>query len=119
MTDCRGDPRAGGPVRAITPPELPAPLELVALTALMARTTGRPELVVSLATGHGQAPLGGTSVAAPLVTGAVALLWSLFPAAGVAEMRWAVSDAALRRRAVGPPVLDAAGAHRRLAPIPR
>ncbi|MFF1909939.1 S8 family serine peptidase [Kitasatospora sp. NPDC058218] len=97
------------------------PLGYSNLGALTARRglSAPGEGVVSLATGHGQAPVGGTSVAAPLVTGTVALLWSLFPAVGVAEMRWAVSDAALRRRAVVPPVLDAAGAHRRLAAMHR
>lgn len=77
------------------------------------------EGVVSLATGDGQRAIGGTSVSAPLVTGAVALLWSLFPAARVTEIRWAVTDAAVRRRAVVPPVLDASGAYRRLAAMYR
>lgn len=34
--------------------------------------------------------LGGTSAAAPFVTGALALIWSLLPAASAAELRWAI-----------------------------
>ncbi|HJZ75195.1 MAG TPA: S8 family serine peptidase [Vicinamibacterales bacterium] len=59
--------------------------------------------------------LGGTSVAAPFVTGAVALLWSLFPAATAAQIRLAVSGVAARRRlAVVPPLLDGAAAYQEL-----
>jgi subtilisin family serine protease len=51
---------------------------------------------------------GGTSVAAPLVTGAVALLWSEFPTATAAAVKLAVTQAdAPRRASVVPPVLDA------------
>ena len=48
--------------------------------------------------------LGGTSVAAPFVTGAVALLWSAFPAATAVEVKFAVTRVpATRRGAVVPP----------------
>ncbi len=49
---------------------------------------------------------GGTSVAAAFVTGAIALLWSLFPRAKAHELRSAVLYGQ-RRRAVTPPMLDA------------
>ena len=56
--------------------------------------------------------LGGTSVAAPFVTGTIALLWSEFPAATAAQIKLAISQASAPRRAtVVPPLLDAAGAY--------
>src|SRR5439155_27119825 len=52
--------------------------------------------------------LGGTSVAVPFVTGAIALLWSEFPAASAAQIKLAVTQAAMPRRAsVVPPLLNA------------
>lgn len=52
--------------------------------------------------------LGGTSVAVPFVTGAIALLWSEFPGASAAQIKLAVTQAATPRRAsVVPPLLDA------------
>jgi subtilisin family serine protease len=56
--------------------------------------------------------LGGTSVAAPFVTGAIALVWSEFPAATAAEVKLAVTQAHARRRtSVTPPLLDAWAAY--------
>jgi subtilisin family serine protease len=58
---------------------------------------------------------GGTSAAAPFVTGAVALLWSEFPSAVPAAMKFAVTQAHFARRAtVVPPLLDAWGAYQYL-----
>jgi subtilisin family serine protease len=55
---------------------------------------------------------GGTSAAAPFVTGAVALLWSEFPAATGAAVKSAVTQAAtLRRTTVVPPLLDSWAAY--------
>jgi len=55
---------------------------------------------------------GGTSVAAPFVTGAVALLWSEFPAAPAFELLMAVRGTqASRRAAIVPPLLDTWAAH--------
>ena len=56
--------------------------------------------------------LGGTSVAVPFVTGAVALLWSEFPGATAAQIKLAVTQASMMRRtSVVPPLLDAAAAY--------
>jgi subtilisin family serine protease len=52
--------------------------------------------------------LGGTSAAAPFVTGALALAWSQFPAASGAELRLAFMQAHARSRTnVAPPLLNA------------
>lgn len=68
--------------------------------------------ITSLGTNGKTLHLGGTSVAAPFVTGAVALLWSEFPDATAAEVRWAVLQAlASRRNSVAPPLLNTWGAY--------
>jgi subtilisin family serine protease len=55
---------------------------------------------------------GGTSVAAPFVTGAVALLWSEFPDAPAAELLLAVRGTRRSSRAaIVPPLLDAWSGH--------
>jgi len=72
--------------------------------------------ILSLAAGGGSRPVSGTSVAAPVVTGTIALLWSEFPAAPAAQLRHAVTRAhGPARRTIAPPVLDAAAAYRFLA----
>ncbi|TPM98546.1 S8 family serine peptidase [Mesorhizobium sp. B2-1-5] len=56
--------------------------------------------------------LGGTSVAVPFVTGAIALLWSEFPSATAVQIKLALTQASTSRRAsVVPPLLDAAAAY--------
>ncbi len=57
--------------------------------------------------------LSGTSAAAPVVTGAVALLWSLCPGAAATAVRDAVTRPRppQRRTSVVPPPLDAAYAY--------
>lgn len=68
--------------------------------------------VTSLAPGSGMRTWDGTSVATPFVTGAVALLWSLFPEAKPAEIRRAIGNwGGSRRRGITPPLLDAWGAY--------
>jgi subtilisin family serine protease len=56
--------------------------------------------------------LGGTSAAAPFVTGAIALLWSEFPTRTASEIKTALTQAhALRRHTVVPPLLNAWAAY--------
>jgi len=77
---------------------------------------GPGEGVVSIGGEPHGAPAGGTSVAAPFVTGALALLWSEFPNATATQIRWAVLHADGRRRAtIVPPPLDAWRAYTLLA----
>ena len=72
--------------------------------------------VTSLAAEGQPLTLGGTSVAAPFVTGAVALLWSEFSGASAGQIKLAVTHASMRRRAsVVPPLLDAEAAYRALS----
>ena len=59
---------------------------------------------------------GGTSVAAPFVTGAIALVWSLFRQARAAELRMAVVRAHARRRpTLIPPMLNAMAIYNSMA----
>jgi len=74
------------------------------------------ENVTSLGTNGKPQAFGGTSAAAPFVTGAIALLWSEFPGATAGEIKLAVTQAGtLRRRSVAPPVLDAWAAYQMMA----
>jgi subtilisin family serine protease len=70
------------------------------------------EKVTSLGANNQQLTFGGTSAAAPFVTGAIALLWSEFPGATAAQIKLAVTQAGVPRRAsVSPPLLDAWAAY--------
>jgi subtilisin family serine protease len=65
---------------------------------------------------EGQSPtLGGTSVAAPFVTGTIALLWSEFPDAPAVRVRAAVLQVGGSRRTLVPPLLDASAAYEIMA----
>jgi len=77
------------------------------------------ESVVSLGADGEPRTLGGTSVAAPFVTGTVALLWSMFPRASVAEVKHAVTMGAPERRrtTIVPPMLDAWASYQTMATI--
>ena len=77
---------------------------------------GPAEGVTSLRSTGGSTMLGGTSVAAPFITGACALLLSAFPQASGADVRLALLQSpASRRRSVVPPLLDASLAFRLLS----
>jgi subtilisin family serine protease len=73
------------------------------------RGLGAPgDHVTSLSANGKPLTLGGTSAAAPFVTGAIALLWSEFPTATAPEIKRAATQAnASRRNTVVPPLLDA------------
>ncbi len=74
------------------------------------------ENVTSLGTNGKPQTFGGTSAAAPFVTGAIALLWSEFPGATAGQIKLAVTQAGMPRRGtIAPPVLDASGAYRAMA----
>ncbi len=67
--------------------------------------------ITSLGADGQSVTLGGTSVAVPFVTGALALLWSEFPAATATQIKLAMTRmSAQSRTSVIPPLLDAAKA---------
>ena len=77
------------------------------------------DAITSLGTNNEPITLGGTSAATPLVTGAVALLWSVFPAATPVQVRAAVTGLRTpQRKSIVPPVLDAWAAYRLMAERP-
>jgi subtilisin family serine protease len=80
------------------------------------RGLGAPgDRITSLGANGKPLTLGGTSAAAPFVTGAIALLWSEFPSAMAAEIKYAVTQAYRpRRTTVVPPLLDAWAAYQML-----
>jgi len=78
------------------------------------------ENITSLGTSTATNTFAGTSVAAPFVTGAIALLWSEYPDASAVQVKWAILQAGgPRRPAIAPPLLDAWAAYRALASIGR
>ncbi len=70
--------------------------------------------ITSLGTNGTPKTFGGTSAAAPFVTGALALLWSEFPHARSTELKLAIAGDR-RRNSLVPPVLDAWTAYQTLA----
>ena len=74
------------------------------------------EAITSLGALGKSLTLGGTSVATPFVTGAISLLWSAFPTATAAQVKFAVTQAyAPRRTTVVPPLLNAWAAYQFMA----
>jgi hypothetical protein len=68
--------------------------------------------IIGLGTDGKSQMFGGTSAAAPFVTGAIALLWSEFPSAKADQIKLAVTQAGRPRRpTVIPPLLDAWAAY--------
>ena len=80
------------------------------------RGMGAPGDRVTSLGAHGKPlTLGGTSAAAPFVTGAIALLWSEFPGATATEIKLAATQASSpRRMSVLPPLLDAWAAYQKM-----
>jgi subtilisin family serine protease len=78
-------------------------------TSIGQRGLGAPgDSITSFGSKGGSLRAGGTSVATPFVTGTVALLWSTFPTATAASVRFAVTGGDTpRQRRVVPPLLDA------------
>ena len=72
--------------------------------------------ITSLGTVGQPLTLGGTSVAVPFVSGAIALLWSEFSSASAAQIKLAVTQAYQPRRAsVVPPLLNGEAAYQNLS----
>ncbi|WHZ25540.1 MAG: Putative protease [Nitrospira sp.] len=68
--------------------------------------------ITSLGTKGEPLTLGGTSVAVPFVTGAIALLWSEFPSMSAAHIKLALMrSSTMRRASVVPPLMDAMAAY--------
>jgi subtilisin family serine protease len=79
------------------------------------RGLGAPgERIVSVGPGDEPLALDGTSAAAAIVTGAVALLWSERRDATAAALRAAIAGVTRRRTTITPPLLDAWSAYRTL-----
>lgn len=62
--------------------------------------------IAGIYSGGGTTTMTGTSVAAPFVTGAIALLWSLYPKMSGNRVREAVLGATARVRQIYPPLLN-------------
>ncbi len=74
------------------------------------------EQVMSLGPDGKPQTFGGTSAAAPFVTGAIALLWSEFPEARASEVKLAVIRCGRQpHKALVPPLLDAWAAYQALS----
>jgi subtilisin family serine protease len=74
------------------------------------------DAIISLGAKGKPLTLGGTSIAAPFVTGTIALLWSVFPSATATEIKLAVTRSSrLRRTTVVPPLLNAWAAYEGIA----
>lgn len=85
-------------------------------SSLGRRGLGAPgQGVTSIAPEGGPLTSAGTSFAAAVVTGVIALLWSLFPSASAVDVKSAVTSSPVqRRRSVVPPLLAAWRAYQML-----
>jgi len=74
------------------------------------------ENITSLGADGKPRTFGGTSAAAPFVTGTLALLWSEFPSASATQVKSSLGQVnGVRRNAIVPPVLDASAAYQALS----
>lgn len=74
------------------------------------------DAITSLGPNGQSLTFGGTSIAAPFVTGTLALLWSEFPQATGAQIKFAITNFSPPRRAtVVPPLLNAWAAYQALS----
>ena len=71
--------------------------------------------IVSTSSTGGYTTLSGTSVATPFVTGAIALLWSLFPNSSAERVRRAILLPGTPRRNIVPPLMNAEASWRALS----
>jgi subtilisin family serine protease len=85
------------------------------ISAIRSAGVAPGEQITSLGSEGLPLTLGGTSAAAPFVTGAIALIWSQFPAASGAELRLALMHGrGVTRTTVTPPLLNAWAAYQAL-----
>jgi subtilisin family serine protease len=74
------------------------------------------ESITSIGTGGEPVTSGGTSAAAPFVSGTVALLWSAFPTATAAAIKGAITRVGTAaRKTIMPPLLNAWSAYQAMA----
>ena len=73
------------------------------------------EHIKSASPGGKYIEMSGTSVAAPIITGTIVLLWSIFPNATAADIKYALlSMNSKRHRSIIPPLLDGEAIQKRL-----
>lgn len=72
--------------------------------------------IISTSPGAGYTKMSGTSVAAPFVTGTIALLWSLSPRLSAGTVKQAVLLSATPRKKIIPPLMDAETSRHQLNP---
>lgn len=65
------------------------------------------ERITSIGSNGRPREFGGTSAATPFITGALALLWSLFPTAGASQLKLAFTRALAPRDRLMPPLFNA------------
>lgn len=85
----------------------PAPGSNLGISIGRRGLTAPGEGIASLGPGGQSVTFGGTSAAAPFVTGAIALLWSALPGAGAGDLKRALTLASGHRASVAPPLLNA------------
>jgi subtilisin family serine protease len=75
--------------------------------------------IISTSSGGGYVQMSGTSFATPFVTGALALLWSIFPKARTTELIRAIRPAVFSygRKSIIPPLVDIEAAYHTLMKI--